>query len=299
VADRYWAHSDPDAPDSGRRRTRARVQVPPPVPGHLCPGPHRCEVHPDGPVDNEVDPCTSCPPLTGDPLCRGCVRRLKAALAGWPHLFDELKAALEPGSRPVAATGVRVSGGGDGGAPVPYDLAVDAFMRKAVTVLESAADAVRVAAQLTTVQGSRRDYVRARAAAVVLLAHADTLLRLPARAYARPLSAREVDELTVADDAPEHLVASGEAWVNVDLDGPALATEVMRAYDRGRRLLGKTVGREPQPGLPCPVCYHETLIRWHGKDTIECSTPRCTFVTTQEDLDRWRTWLVAQQEATS
>lgn len=289
MAERYWAHSDPDAPDT-RRRTRHR----PPVQniGRLCRGPHLCLLHPDGPVDND---CGNCPPLTTDPVCPVCRRRLRAVLSGWPRLYVDLAQALEPGRRP-RATGVRVSGGGELGAPLPLDAAPEALMRKAVEVFDLVAAAVRKDTNLQPGRRAGRDGRRFASNARMLLAHSDTLTALQPARFLWPISEREVPDVPV--DTVGAMATSGEAWIVRTLDGPAIVCDLIRLYDRARRLLGKTIGREPQPGIPCPLCYNQTLIRWHGRDVIECATPACPFVTTAEDLERWKAWLLSAQGMT-
>ena len=230
-----------------------------------CPG---ADHHRPDPRARNAEDCEQCaqvhgppPPATDGPVCSSCRRNLVRALEDLPELYVALYVALEPGS---ASAHDRVSGSRS--APLPLRADVEILMRQVLDVILCWEEVVRDVARLSPPAHGRAGPALT-SACRLLGAHTSTLLALPATAVSRRVPAGQVRD--IAGDVTGQVTAAGDAFIQVTVDGPGAADELVDVARRCEGLLGRSRGKDRKPGL-CPACDRAALVRWHGSELVEC-----------------------------
>jgi len=248
---RYWVHSDPEAPPAGDTKRR-------------CARGERCLDAIPGEAEGTLAAGYAEPGL---PFCRRDASAVGRALAGVPERYVHLRTVI----------GVKGQSGGDKvtmsrSAPLPVRLDVDALIRDMILILCSWDERIADLAQLTRPSAQlsrcRRDETVIPAAVAALAPRMDMLLKLQPAAMWRVLPIRfrrgqppEIPGLAGhANPAGYAHPHAGYAEVNIDLDGAAAGLELLQLERRCRRTLGLTL---PPPvtldGIPCRRCEHLAL----------------------------------------
>lgn len=186
-------------------------------------------------------------------LCPECIHRVPLAVAElWSDYLALNRAVIDPTH--LAGTGAGVHSTPT--PPVPVDVHAAALMseiaEEAHRCAECIADRLHMSAPPATSVGRCLDLIEV---------NVDVLLGVP------PHAAMTWNR-------------AGDDRIVVELDGPALAVRLVELHRRARLAVAADVGRERMP-LPCPLCEHSTVGRWHGSVEIDCRS--CGRVWTPEE----------------
>lgn len=212
-------------------------------------------------------------------------------LQALPSAYCRLRAEL--GERSRTGNAVRVPSG----PRLPLRADIDALMRLMADTLASWHERVAMVARLSppdTMLSRLRHGRTVRNATMILHAHLDALLALPAEYMPRVMTPLAAGELTDGG-----VVRHGDAHVLLPLSGADAGLEILSLHYRARKVLGETrAAAETFDGVPCRSCEDMALERADPPSNPHLAAMHSRCASCEDTMDRetfteWSAWYAA------